>query len=231
MSFDGAGAASTVGTAVDMGASLQVMANDFTLECYVKVTGTPNGGSIIVGKLQTGLFSDKYFSLNTAPQIGGTINFSFGMTGGNVISSPGLTNMNQWYHLAGVRQGTAIRLYIDGVLQSSGTLNSFQDFTSDQHFCVAGGASGGVANMQGLVDEVRISPSALAPAFFLNSPPPAVITYTRNGNQLTLSWAVSGFTLQQNDSVTNSAGWSTLSSTSPVIVNMTNAAKFYRLKQ
>ena len=81
MSFDGTGAAGTVGTAVDMGASVQVMSSDFTLECWVKVTGTPNGGAIIAGKLQTGLFSDKYFSLNVAPQIGGTINFSFGIPG------------------------------------------------------------------------------------------------------------------------------------------------------
>jgi len=232
MSFDGTGLAGSVGTAVDMGPSVQVMSSDFTLECYVKVTGTPNGGAIVVGKLQTGLFSDKYFSLNVAPQIGGTINFSFGMTGGNTIGMPGLTNMNQWYHLAGVRQGTAIRLYLDGVLQNSGTLNSFQDFTSDQRFCVAGGASGGIANMQGLVDEVRLSPSALAPAFFLNSPPPPFITYTRNGNLLTLSWAVSGFILQQNDTLL-SGGWTTLTNASPITINMSAAPgpKFYRLKQ
>jgi len=231
MLFDGTGAASTVGTAVDMGQSVQVMTSDFTLECWVKVTGTPNGGSIVAGKLQTGLFSDKYFSLNVAPQIGGTINFSFGMTGGNVISSPGLTNMNQWYHLAGVRQGTAIRLYIDGVLQSSGTLNTFQDFTSDQRFCVAGGASGGVANMQGLVDEVRLSPSALSPALFLNAPPAAVLSFSRNGNQLTLSWTAPGFVLQENSNLSNAAGWSNTpgGSTSPVPVTMNAAPKFYRL--
>jgi hypothetical protein len=139
--------------------------------------------------------------------------------------------MNQWYHLAGVRQGTAIRLYIDGVLQSSGTLNTFQDFTSDQRFCVAGGASGGVANMQGLVDEVRLSPSALSPALFLNAPPAAVLSFSRNGNQLTLSWTAPGFVLQENSNLSNAAGWSNTpgGSTSPVPVTMNAAPKFYRL--
>jgi hypothetical protein len=230
MLFDGVGAAGTVGTAVDMGPSVQVISNDFTLECYVKVTGTPNNPAIVVGKLQTGLFSDRFFSINTSPQVGGTINFAFAMTGGNGIST-GLKNMNQWYHVAGVRQGTAIRIYVDGALENSGTLNNFQDFTSDQRFCVAGGASGGVNNMQGLVDEVRLSPSGLPPALFLNAPPAAILNFSRSGNQLTLSWTASGFVLQENSSVTNAAGWSNVSggNTSPVIINMNAAPKFYRL--
>jgi len=232
MSFDGAGAPSTIGTAVDMGAAVQVISSDFTLECWVKVTGTPNGAAIIVGKYQTGLFADKYFSLNHSAPTAGQVSFVFGMTGGNTISS-GLKSQNQWYHVAGVRQGTAIRIYVDGVLQNSGTLNAFQDFTSDQRFCVAGGASGGVANMQGLVDEVRLSNTALAPAFFLNSTPPAVITVSRNGNQLTLSWTVTGYVLQDNDDVTNPLGWTNVpgGGTSPVVVTTSATKKFYRLKQ
>jgi hypothetical protein len=230
MSFDGTGAPSTVGTAVDMGPSIQVVSNDFTLECYVKVTGTPNAPAIVVGKLQTGLFSDKFFSINHSGQTAGQISFTFAMTGGNSVST-GLKNLNQWYHVAGVRQGTAIRVYVDGVLENSGTLNSFQDFTSDQRFCVAGGASGGIANMQGLVDEVRLSPSALAPALFLNAPPAAILNFSRSGNQLTLSWTASGFVLQENSNLQNAAGWSNVpgGNVSPVIITMNAAPKFYRL--
>jgi hypothetical protein len=139
--------------------------------------------------------------------------------------------MNEWYHLAGVRQGTAIRFYTNGVLASSATLNSFQDFTSDQRFCVGGGASGGVNNFQGLVDEVRLSPSALSPALFLNAPPAAILNFSRNGNQLTLSWTASGYVLQENSNLNNSAGWSNVSGggTSPVTVTMNAAPKYYRL--
>jgi len=230
MSFDGVGAAGTVGTAVDMGASVQVISNDFTLECYVKVTGVPNNPGLVIGKMQTGLFSDKFFSITVAAQAGGSVNFAFGMTGGNVITT-GLKNMNQWYHIAGVRQGTAIRLYVDGVLENSGTLNNFQDFTSDQHFCVGGGATGGINNFQGLVDEARLSPGALSPSLFLNSPPPVILNFSRNGNVLTLSWTGSGYTLQQNSDFTNPNGWTDVGTTSPVPVTMNAAPKFYRLKK
>ena len=232
MSFDGVGAAGTVGTAVDMGPAVQVVSGDFTLECYVKVTGTPNNPSIIVGKFQTGLFSDKFFSLNASAQIGGQVSFVFGMTGGNSISS-GLKLLNKWYHVAGVRQGSAIRIYVDGVLENSGTLNSFQDFTSDQRFCVAGGASGGVGNMQGLVDEVRLSNTALSPAFFLNSTPPVILNFSQNGNQLTLSWTAAGVRLQVNNDLSNPLGWADVpgGGTNPAIVTMSAARNFYRLTQ
>lgn len=87
--------------------------------------------------------------------------------------------------------------------------------------------------MQGLVDEVRLSNTALAPAFFLNSTPPAVITVSRNGNQLTLSWTVTGYVLQDNDDVTNPLGWTNVpgGGTSPVVVTTSATKKFYRLKQ
>ena len=135
--------------------------------------------------------------------------------------------------MAGVRQGTAFRIYVDGVLENSGTLNSFQDFTSDQRFCVAGGASGGVANFQGLVDEVRLSNTALSPIFFLNAPPPVVINFSRNGNQLTLSWTAAGFRLQVNNDLSNSLGWADVpgGGTSPVIVTTSGVRNFYRLIQ
>ncbi len=232
MLFDGVGAAGTVGTAVDMGPAVQVISSDFTLECYVKVTGTPNNPSIIVGKFQTGLFSDKYFSINAASQIGGQVSFVFGMTGGNTISS-GLKNQNQWYHVAGVRQGTAIRIYVDRVLENSGTLNAFQDFTSDQRFCVGGGASGGVGNFKGLVDEVRLSNTALSPNFFLDSTPPVVLNASLNGNQLSLSWTAAGYHLQVNSDVSNPLGWTNVpgGGTSPVVVTTSGNGNFYRLAQ
>src|SRR5439155_2208151 len=188
--------------------------------------------SIIVGKFQTGLFSDKFFSLNASAQIGGQVSFVFGMTGGNSISS-GLKLLNKWYHVAGVRQGSAIRIYVDGVLENSGTLNYFQDFTSDQRFCVAGGASGGVGNMQGLVDEVRLSNTALSPAFFLNSTPPVILNFSQNGNQLTLSWTAAGVRLQVNNDLSNPLGWADVpgGGTNPAIVTMSAARNFYRLTQ
>jgi len=81
------------------------------------------------------------------------------------------------------------------------------------------------------VDEARLSPGALSPSLFLNSPPPVILNFSRNGNVLTLSWTGSGYTLQQNSDFTNPNGWTDLSTTSPVPVTMNAAPKFYRLKK
>src|SRR5205823_6978363 len=82
MSFDGTGAAGSPGTCVDMGKAVQVMSNDFTLECWVKVTGVPNGEGIVIGKLGSGVFSDRYFDISHGGDNGsGQVSFRFGMTG------------------------------------------------------------------------------------------------------------------------------------------------------
>jgi hypothetical protein len=236
MSFDGVGATGVVTGGVDMGSGIQVNANDFTMECWVKVTGDPNGAGLICGKMDTGIFSDQDFALICGGQTSGQVPFQFYMTGGNSVST-GLKNENQWYHLAGVRHGNTISIYVDGVLQSSASLNTFTNFTSEQHFSVGEGISGGITTLLGEVDEVRISPNALPPSLFLNAPPAPIINagLSLSAHQLTLSWLVTGYVLQQNTNLDNTNGWSNVAggSTSPVVVNTGSApgGVFYRLIQ
>jgi hypothetical protein len=60
---------------------------------------------------------------------------------------------------------------------------------------------------------------------------PTAIAWTRNGNQLTMSWQNSGFVLQENDNLSNATGWIDVvnGGTSPVTVTMSGTRKFYRL--
>jgi len=55
----------------------------------------------------------------------------------------------------------------------------------------------------------------------------------RAGNQLNISWIASGYVLQQNSNLGNTAGWSDVSggASSPVIVTIPpgTGANFYRL--
>jgi len=59
------------------------------------------------------------------------------------------------------------------------------------------------------------------------------LEYTRSGNQLTLRWEGTGFVLQQNSSVSNSAGWTDVPNggTSPVTVTIGAGNGFFRLKK
>jgi hypothetical protein len=65
------------------------------------------------------------------------------------------------------------------------------------------------------------------------SPRATMIGLSRSGNQLTLSWSASGYVLQENADLSNPAGWTNVvnGGTSPVIVNISAAQKFYRLRQ
>ena len=56
------------------------------------------------------------------------------------------------------------------------------------------------------------------------------ISFTRSGNQLTLSWQGTGFVLQENSSLASPAGWSNVTggSVSPVTVTISSSGnRFY----
>lgn len=64
--------------------------------------------------------------------------------------------------------------------------------------------------------------------------PDAVLSYARSGGQLTLSWTVAGFVLQENSTVNQPAGWSNVpgGASSPVVINLpATGSKYYRLKK
>lgn len=78
---------------------------------------------------------------------------------------------------------------------------------------------------RGFVDDIL----ALAPISV--SPGQPTLRYAKSGQQLTLSWDGSGFTLQESDSVNNPAGWQPIGTASPVAVTIGTGNKFYRLKK
>lgn len=88
------------------------------------------------------------------------------------LSTP--LQVGQWYHLAGVYDGTEMRLYVDGVLSgvtpfAGGPITYAQ---SNPLYIGADVDSGSIAAFfPGAIDEVRISDVALPPSDFLNAVP------------------------------------------------------------
>lgn len=171
------------GDAVNMGTSPDVGANDFTLEGWVNIrAGGADSFPLIAGKLISGNFLDRGFELQARPDgsVGGEAGtgkwqarfaIRFGGSQDQVLSAD--LDFDTWYHLAGVRRGTgagAVELFVDGV--SQGTASSGHiDLTSGQHFSIGGanlGGGGGFGRaLDGFIDEVRLSDTALAPSEFL----------------------------------------------------------------
>ncbi len=228
------------GDAVDMGTTgLDVGTGDFTLQGWINVRSFPGAAtfSFIAGKRNSGLFADKGYELDAIKSGAGFKVRALIRAGGPALfADSGALNFNQWYHVAAVRGGGTLRVYVDGVLAKSvaDTLAG-EDLTSSQHLSV-GGSKEGDGNFHspfdGLIDEVRLTLAALPTNQFLNAVQSApAVSITRTGNQVALAWAATGFVLQENENVTNSAGWTNLPNggASPVIVPIEAGQKFFRL--
>jgi hypothetical protein len=109
--------------------ALQLGSGDYTVEAWVwleRITNTYN--SNICGTLAfTG--SDVGWSLGISTT--GYPNFmSFNTgSGGFVITSSSTIPANRWVHLAAVRSGTSVKLYMDGVQVASGTSSINEAYT------------------------------------------------------------------------------------------------------
>jgi len=177
---------------------LNVGSSDFTLEAWIAPRSADNLG-LIAGKLISGLFNDHGYDLHVRPtgdQPGAStyqVRFEVrdpdggGDDGGSgfAIMSQGLS-FDEWHHIAGVRNGTELQLYLDGLLVGTAQLSGAADFNSLQSFAVGGGVqgAGGIERaFDGYIDEVRLTMGALSEdQFLLAFQPPALHgDYNDNG--------------------------------------------------
>lgn len=123
---------------------------DFTVECWVYATGAPQSNQVIWNCNQypntTGLYLAYYGSGSTQISVAGG--------GSSYINASGGWSLNEWHHVAVVRSGSTMTLYIDGTSRGSAT---FTNNCSDGLVFI--GRPYDVANymMQGYIDELRIT--------------------------------------------------------------------------
>jgi chitodextrinase len=148
------------------GASAQVTIQDapslrlttaMTLEAWVFPTTAPAGWKAIIDKNVDGYYLMASTDNGDRPGVGGT------WTDGNKnVFGPSALPVNAWTHLATTFDGTAVRLYVNGVQVAS------QAQTAPLAPAIATLQIGGDAyvgeNFAGLIDEVRIYNRALSPA-------------------------------------------------------------------
>ncbi len=86
------------------------------------------------------------------------------------------------------------------------------------------GLPGDNVQSRGFVDDV-VAEAPVTPEI------PPTLTYVRTGNQLTLSWIGTGYTLQENDAFPDPTGWKIIGVSSPTAVTLGAGNKFYRLNK
>ena len=148
---------------------------------------------------------------------------------------------DQWHHVAHVYdQGVNgfIRVYVDGQLAIDSPNSGPWAWDPAQEIELGKSNNTFWRYYNGYLDDVQFYNRVLSAAEVVQSMTLATqgpkISFTRTGNQLTLSWPGSGFVLQENSTLTNSAGWSNVpnGSASPVTVTISPSGnRYYRLLQ
>lgn len=167
-------------------------AQDFSISFSVLTTSQPRAGGIYDNMLNYGGPGVFMWNSNGFPQI----NFNF--KNGNVGSTNGALPLNVWKHVCCVRAGTALRIYVNGVLNATGTPGStapvysfparigtmfFNGFTPPQY-----------NGHNGKIDELRIYNRALTDLEIINlanvTLPVKLTSFTgvNKSNTITLNW-------------------------------------------
>jgi hypothetical protein len=144
----------------------------------------------------------------------------------------GTPQTNTWYHLVGAYDGAALNgyVYVNGVQVKSAPVSGLAQ-NGSATFNI--GDRGDGAPWAGRIDEVAVYSGVLSPArvaahYYAGQPP--MITVTRSGNSLSLSWPVGVGVLYQSSSV--SGPYTVVSPvTNPYIVTPNLAQQFYLLRK
>lgn len=207
-----------------------------------------NWGSTDAGQFHFGLFADGIHENIYIKQADGkTPN----------VSDPEAFPVGEWQHVAFVCDGSKVRLYRNGrevaVTDYDGTLvqppmNCIGIGAKIRNDCT-GPDTGAPGFWHGKMDDIGIWNRGLAPTEIeavyqagQNGQPllqavvstRAQLSFSRSGNQLTLSWTLAGFVLQENGDLTKPADWADVpgATASPVNVVVENTGnKFYRLRK
>jgi len=166
-SFDGVNDYVTFGDVLDMGTS------NFTVAAWINASEFKTGnGSCIINKGLTvyGTPANAGYGLGAVNENGNNKVqfFVYGVGTGYQVEASEL-QAGQWYNIVGVREGTEIRLYVNGLLApGSGMANTGSVLNTDTNISFAIGAlqrqpiSSDAAFFHGLIDEVSIYNRALS---------------------------------------------------------------------
>lgn len=150
MQLDGSGdyVTSAASTDWDMGSG------DFTVECWYKMTTTPdvNGYALVSCGVST---SNRPWGL----QINGSNGVDFWVRSSTTYYMASSTNGvgidTNWHHLAGVREGSTLRVFVDGVQQATGTFSGTPQ--SGQHLIIGRFEWNIASDFDGYLDDIRIT--------------------------------------------------------------------------
>ena len=128
---------------------------DFTIECWFYRTGIPGNGyhDIIFSNRASGASNPSgSFGLYVQPTDGASFGWQNTTSGTNNLTG-GACYLNRWYHMAIVRSGTTLTLYVNGTSVNSSTMS---DSIGNTNTCCVGAFVDGSYRSNGYVTDLRV---------------------------------------------------------------------------
>lgn len=169
--------------------SLNFGGQDFTLEAWINTSSTASQAIFVANNSVTTTSSN--IGIYVAGGAGGGyfdvhINDGQGTSGSNLGGRK--VNDGKWHHIAAIRNGSQILLYVDGMLDFQKSIT--QNPNNSNLFLI--GTSSAGALFKGLIDEIRISSKARLPGEFNLQLPPKNLTASASTLTITLNWQNGG---------------------------------------
>jgi hypothetical protein len=129
-----------------------------TVEAWIKLTNNTVRNSIIERYMDT-MGTEGGYALRVLPN--GKLKFLTLVNGFSTDSITGGTTLNTgtWYHVAGVFDGSQLRVYVNGVLDGSKSSTFAPGFGTSSVYIGRGGD--GLGYFNGLIDEARVTAAAV----------------------------------------------------------------------
>jgi Concanavalin A-like lectin/glucanases superfamily len=145
--------------------SLTFGAGDFTWECWAYLLSSGSNMAII-GNAAGGSSGNAGLFLTT---LSNRFVFRHWINGNTNATSSQTISLNTWYHLAVIKTGTTLDIYVDGIKGTSGSTFST---TQDNNFNIGTvpNNSGFATDFQGYIDEVRLTKGVARYAANFTSP-------------------------------------------------------------
>lgn len=113
--------------------NLNVGDGDFTIKAWIKCTDQPSSTETIIGK---GSYNSGGISYRLVVNSSGIIRFAIDDDTSAKIAGTFYVSDQTWHQVIGVREGTNIKVYVDGVLDETSAIGSYGNLDSPRSFYV-----------------------------------------------------------------------------------------------
>ena len=166
-------------------AAFELGTGNFTAECFVYLSNV-SSGPFVFGQWESSSGSDtnsSFLIYVSASKFVGLVAYGNSTSQVSLTGTTTLTN-ETWYHVALVRNGTSLTLYVNGVQEATSTTIGSSTVNNSNLSVIVGGRTGGTSLVTGYISNARIvKGTAVYTSAF--TPPTTPLTAITNTSLLT----------------------------------------------